>query len=151
MQDTPQTKAADPARQVRIGIDAGYVDLRVDGQLLLVEVVGAAGVAQVREALATGRQAGWLGAAMPTLVDLSQFSGNVDWGELHTISRMADWPPTDGRSLPVAYVSDATLFALLMKLVQVFFPWARHRAFSRRDWALDWLREQCSAPQAGHA
>src|SRR3546814_11856741 len=132
MQQISQADIAPAGPGLRLGTPADYVDLQVEGDLLVVELAGAVPLALVREALAGGRQAGWIRAARPALIDLSQFSGNVDWAELRAISQMADWTPPGGRILPVAYVSDHTLFLMLLKLVQVFFPWARHRRSEER-------------------
>lgn len=142
-----QTGTAPAGPGLRLGNPADYVDLRVEGALLIVELAGAVSLGLVREALARGRRDGWIVAARPSLIDLSLFSGNIDWAELRAISQMADWTPPGGRVLPVAYVSDHTLFIMLLKLVQVFFPWARHRAFGRRDWALDWLAQESQAAE----
>lgn len=149
MLDLTLTETPLAPRRIRLDSVGGHVALAVEDGLLLLELTGAARLGRVREALATARQAGWLDNALPTLVDLTGFSGNVDWEELRAITHMADWPPPDGRSLPVAYVSDATLVIMLVKVAQAFFPWARHRVFSRRDWALDWLREKTTDRAGG--
>lgn len=141
-QQMSQTAKAPAGPGLRLGNPRDYADLRVEGAVLVVELAGAVPLALVREALARGRQDGWITAARPSLIDLSHFTGNIDWAELRAISQMADWTPPGGRILPVAYVSDHALFIMLLKLVQVFFPWAQHRAFSRRDWALDWLMRE---------
>lgn len=142
MQQISQMGITPAGPSLRLGTPVDFVDLRVEDDLLVMELVGAASLALVREALAKGRETGWIAAARPSLIDLSQFTGNIDWAELRAISQMTDWAPPGGHTLPVAYVSDHVLFIMLLKLVQVFFPWAQHRAFSRRDWALEWLMRE---------
>lgn len=149
MLDLSTPEAPAPATSIRIGSATDYVDLHIVDGLLLVQLSGAARIAQVRAALTAMRQTGALTEALPTLVDLSEFSGAIDWAELRAISQMADWvPPGDNRPMPVAYVSGDSLFTMLVKLVQVFFPWARHRAFGRREWALEWLQQQMATRSA---
>ena len=140
-----------PATSVRIGGPTDFVDLRIEDGIVQVKLSGAARLSQVRMALTTLRESGALAEAHPALVDLSEFSGSIDWTELRAISQMADWAPPGSRVMPVAYVSADSLFAMLIKLAQVFFPWAQHRSFPRRDWALEWLLRQTAAAQPAPA
>jgi hypothetical protein len=149
MHDLPLIEKAPAARRIRLDTAGGSVTLHIEDAVLVIELAGAARLGTLRRALEEGRRIGWLGqAAMPTLVDLSQFSGNVDWSELKAISTMADWPLPGGRQVPVAYVSEDTLFLMLVKAAQAFFPWALHRVFSRRDWAMEWLHGQPACPES---
>lgn len=131
-----------PSASIRIGSATDFVDLRIEDDIVLVRLSGAVRIAQVREALAAMLESGAMAKPRPALVDLSEFSGPIDWTELRAISQMTDWAPPGSRTMPVAYVSGDSLFAMLIKLAQVFFPRAKHRAFARRDWALDWLYRQ---------
>ena len=148
---SPPAQPPLPVTSIRIGGPAGLADLRIEDGILLVRLSGAARLSQVRAALTAMRESGTLTQARPTLVDLSEFSGAIDWAELRAISQMTEWAPPGSRVMPVAYVSGDSLFAMLIKLAQVFFPKAQHRAFPRRDWALEWLLQQSAAAQPAPA
>jgi len=133
------------APRIHIGGHDDYIDAYLQAGVLVFDVVGAATVAQARQALTIGLREGWMCTAMPTLVDISRFTGSIDWPQLRGISQMADWGAGERHTLPVAYVSRDGLFTMILKLVQAIFPQFRHRAFERRDAALDWLQRQLAA------
>ncbi len=130
---------------IRIGGSDDYVELRVEDGILHAEAVGSATGAEARRALAEGLQQGWLRLSMPTLVDMTRFTGSIDWGAMRDIAAMAPWgQPGDAPASPpsrVAYVTRDSLFSLILKLMAAIFPHARHRAFPDRDGALRWLRQ----------
>lgn len=83
--------------------------------------------------------AGWLKLSMLTLVDLTKFTGAVDWGAIRTISKMARWGTDRGEISRVAYLVRDGQFNALVKIVSVLFPLSSHRAFSSAAHAMTWL------------
>jgi len=76
---------------------------------------------------------------MRTIVDLTNFSGAVDWRAIDTIARMAPWGrgrPGDAR---VAYIVRNQPFFLLIKAAWARFPLVQYRIFFSRREGLAWL------------
>lgn len=92
-------------------------------------------IACIKEAL----QAGWLKLSMPTLVDLTKFTGAVDWDAVRTISKMARWGTDRNGISRTAYLVRDGQFNPLVKIVSVLFPLSTHRPFSNLEHALTWL------------
>jgi hypothetical protein len=77
---------------------------------------------------------------MRTMVDLTSFSGAVDWRAIDTIARMAPWGrgrPGDAR---VAYIVRNQPFFLLVKAAWARFPLVQYRVFFSPTEALVWLQ-----------
>ena len=121
------------------GGSRGRILLRIVNDLLFIDIVGEPSgpdlVDCFRRALATGR----LKASMRAMVDLTEFSGAVDWRAVDTIARMAPW----GRGRPgearVAYVVRNQPFFLLIKAAWARFPLVQYRIFFSRPEAMVWL------------
>ena len=76
---------------------------------------------------------------MPTLVDLTNFRGPIDWSAIYAIQRMAPWGSgARGRSR-VAYVSRDRMFGIVLKLIAGLFRRTRHRLFADEPDARGWL------------
>lgn len=75
--------------------------------------------------------------SMPALVDLTRFTGQVEWDHVEAVGRMAPWG-TDGNS-NVAYVVRNHAFHKLIKVASVMFPATRHEIFLNRADAIAWL------------
>ena len=76
---------------------------------------------------------------MVTLLDLSSFTGGVDWTAIHAIIELAPWGTGAGRASKVAYVNKSAWFSAMIKLTSVLFPKTEHRQFSSVHHALQWL------------
>lgn len=126
--------------EVRLGDRADYVDIRVDDGLLLIEVVGAPETGKIYQAMQQGFTAGWIHTEMPTLVDVSDFHGRIDWSAIKGLSQMADWGSKSDTPSRVAYISPDPFFALVVKAVSILFTRSTHRLFADRQAALRWLR-----------
>lgn len=85
---------------------------------------------------------------IPTLVDMRQFRGAINWGAVREVSEMADWGGNGDRRPRVAFVSSSTLFQMIVKVVGVFFPRAHFKGFAHPDKALIWLKERQPLPAA---
>jgi len=72
-----------------------------------------------------------------TLVDLTRFTGTVDWNAVTTMRGMTPWGMESASS--VAYLVRDNLFAKLLKIPTVMFPKIRHKAFISRAEAIAWL------------
>ncbi|HEY0282701.1 MAG TPA: hypothetical protein VGC27_08765 [Rhizomicrobium sp.] len=84
------------------------------------------------EAFATGRL-----QSRSTLIDLTRFTGTVDWDAIRTMRKMT--PRGRKSASRVAYVVRDGLFVNLIKIVKVIFPKIRHEAFISRAEAIAWL------------
>jgi hypothetical protein len=131
--------ARSPEISISAGGSRGRILLRIVNDLLFVDIVGEPSgpdlVDCFRRALATGR----LKPCMRTIVDLTDFSGAVDWRAIDTIARMAPW----GRGRPgearVAYIVRNQPFFLLIKAAWARFPLVQYRIFFSRTEAMVWL------------
>jgi hypothetical protein len=72
-----------------------------------------------------------------TLVDITHFTGSVDWEAVKTMREMS--PRGIESSSNVAYVVRNKLFVKLTKIVGAIFPKIRHQAFTSRAEANAWL------------
>ncbi|HEX3485858.1 MAG TPA: STAS/SEC14 domain-containing protein [Micropepsaceae bacterium] len=89
------------------------------------------------ECFRKGVEKGAVHASMRTLVDLTRFTGAVDWRALHTIRDMG-LGSAEGQSR-VAYVVRNNVFDAIIKVVQILFVNARHRTFENPADAIAWL------------
>jgi hypothetical protein len=116
--------------RVTLGITGDFMRIDVSGEALDEGIVGC-----FREALAQGV----MRPNMLVLVDLSSFTGGIDWSAIHTIVALAPWGSEAGRASKVAYVSKSAWFSALIKLTSVLFPKTQHRQFSGVHHAMPWL------------
>jgi hypothetical protein len=131
--------ARPPETALSVGSSRGRILLRIVNDRLFIDIIGEPTGPDLidcfRRALATGQ----LKPSMRTMVDLTQFSGTVDWHSIDTIARMAPW----GRGRPgaarVAYVVRNQPFFLLIKAAWARFPLVQYRIFFSRQEALVWL------------
>jgi hypothetical protein len=130
--------------EVRLGDRLDFVDIRAENGILIIEIVGAPDTARIYQGMQHGHAGGWIGTAMPTLVDVSKFHGKIDWHAIKAVSQMADWGVGAQMQSRVAYISPDRFFALVIKAVSIMFPRSTHRLFSSRAAAMAWL--QASLP-----
>ena len=84
------------------------------------------------EVMATG-----VSNSRSTLIDLTRFTGSVDWEAVRTLRDMT--PRGKESASNVAYVVRNKLFVKLIKIATAIFPKIRHEAFSSRAEAVAWL------------
>jgi hypothetical protein len=127
-------------RVVAHGGAHGMVSIQVVQSILRVDISGEPEgdvlTGCFREAL-TG---GLLQMNMPTLVNLTDFIGGVDWAGIRTIAEMAPWGSQGKRPTRVAYITRNDWFAALLKLVSAIFPQSTHRQFNDVESGLRWLQ-----------
>ncbi len=120
----------------------GGVFLRRREGVLWVIVEGEASgenlVSAFRQALDQGVVDLW----MPSLVDLTRFTGAVDWAAVRTVREMAAWGRGNKPKSRVAYVLRDQRVVVLVKIIAVLFPRSMHRAFYDVAEAARWI---CSA------
>ena len=126
--------------EVRLGDRGDFVDIRAEDGMLLVEVVGAPDTEKIYQGIQQGFAHGWIGTAMPTLVDVSGFHGKIDWSAIKALSQITDWGGSGDMPSRVAYISPDRFFALVVKAVSILFPRSTHRLFLDRRSALAWLQ-----------
>ncbi len=121
---------------------ANRVTLSIDGNFLRVDVAGESLDGSIVDCFREAIAAGAVRANMVTLVDLSNFTGGVEWPAIHAIADLIPWGSEVGRPSRVAYVTKSAWFAALLKLVSVLFPKSQHRQFSGVHNAVQWLRQK---------
>jgi hypothetical protein len=72
-----------------------------------------------------------------TLIDLTRFTGSVDWDAVMSLREMT--PRGIESASNVAYVVRDKLFATLIKITTAIFPKIRQQAFTARADAIAWL------------
>ncbi|HXJ03297.1 MAG TPA: hypothetical protein VNH44_18910 [Micropepsaceae bacterium] len=122
-----------PSAQIRLKVSLDRLYFVAEG-----EPSGLSLVDCIRE----GMVKGVLHDSMRTLVDMTRFTGAVDWAALHTIRDMAKWG-SEGDSR-VAYVVRNNVFDALIKIVQILFADTRHRTFDNFPDAIAWLESKPS-------
>ena len=126
----------------------GGVFLRRKDSVLWILVEKEASAADLMTCLKQALQAGWMKLSMPTLVDLTRFTGAVDWGTIRMISKMARWGSDASEVSRVAYLVRDGQFNALVKIVSALFPLSSHRPFSNPEHALTWLSASKQRPRA---
>lgn len=132
----------------------GNITLQVRNGIFWVKITedpkGEDLVACFREA----RQGNLLAGPMPTIVDMLDFNGSIDWGAIGTIREMMSWErdgqPTDGNARTVlarcAYVSTDLLLAPVIKILCDLFGRTRHRQFRSPEQAMFWVLQSEAPP-----
>jgi hypothetical protein len=85
---------------------------------------------------------------MPVLVDMTRFSGSIDWQGIHAVAEMTFSQLRAGQPSRVAYVAPYGWVSLLIKLASHIFPKSQHRLFPSREQALEWLQSNAASPEA---
>lgn len=80
-----------------------------------------------------------LNKSAPTLVDLRNFIGAIDWGAIENVSSMATWGSHGDERSHVAYVLRNDEFEMLIKIARELFPHTEHRTFRNLGEAIAWL------------
>jgi len=138
--------AAPPPRVFARSNGGNRVTLTIEGDFLRVDVAGDALDDSIVDCFREAIAAGAMRPNMVTLVDLSDFSGGVEWPAIHAIAALIPWGSESGRASRVAYVTKSAWFAALLKLVSVLFPKSQHRQFSSVNHAVQWLRDTNRRP-----
>jgi hypothetical protein len=143
--DSERESAPDPAAPTRVfarSNGGNRVKLTIEGDFLRVDVAGDALDDSIVDCFKEAIADGAMRPNMVTLVDLSDFSGGVEWPAIHKIAELIPWGSEIGRASRVAYVTKSAWVAALLKLVSVLFPKSQHRQFSGVNHAIQWLREK---------
>jgi hypothetical protein len=112
--------------------------LGVEPQRLYFRFEGEADGAQIIDAIRDATAAGLLTSDdFSALVDMSTFTGVLDWKVIPQISEVM--PQGDTATNKNAYVVRDSLTAVLAKINSALFSKTQHRAFSHADEALAWL------------
>jgi hypothetical protein len=119
--------------------EGGGVFLRRKDNMLWILVEKEASASALVSCFKEALEAGWMKLSMPTLVDLTRFTGAVDWGAIRAISKMARWGTDKSEVSRVAYLVRDGQFNALVKIVSALFPLSSHRPFSNPEHALTWL------------
>lgn len=115
----------------------GAVLLAVSPGRLVFEMTGTIPCDYFVEVLADARAAGLLTCdAFSALIDMTGFSGAIDWKVLPKISEVMPKGDSVNKN---AYIVRNTMFAVLAKINMVLFPKTLHRTFSTAEEARAWL------------
>jgi hypothetical protein len=117
----------------------GGVFLRKKCEILWVLVENEATGDNLVICFTRGLGRGVVDLASPALVDLTRFTGAVDWAAIRAVKDMAVWGRGARRKTRVAYLVRDGQFAALVKIIAALFPRSSHRAFYRLDEAVAWL------------
>jgi hypothetical protein len=132
----------------------GSVTLQVKSGIFWVKITedprGEDLVACFREA----RQNRLLTGPMPTIVDILEFNGTIDWSAIGTIREMMSWEaggqPIDVKATGIlarcAYLSTDPLLAPVIKILCDLFGRTRHRQFRSPEQAMIWVLQSEAPP-----
>jgi hypothetical protein len=128
--DSPPVCFGDPVDQISV---------RVTGGVAHITIIGSPTGKTLVSCMRFVFDKGIMLPRMPTLVDLTAFESEIDWGALQTIAAMTEIPPYLDLSSRVAYVSQGRFMWVLIKLLGHIFTSSEHRLFVTPDEALAWL------------
>lgn len=120
------------------GPNDGRIALKAAGERLHVIVLGEPEGECLTGCFREGLDRGVLRPNMRALVDLTRFTGAVDWSAIYTVRVMAPWG-NDKDASRIAYVVRNNMFGALIKIAGVLFSNSRHRTFDDFDAAVAWL------------
>lgn len=119
------------------GAPGARVLLKVTAKRIYVLVDGEPAGKCISGVFADAIQAGKIKHSLSALVDLTIFTGTVDWDHVAAVSKMAPWGK-DG-ACNVAYIVRDNLFHNLIKIAATMFPQTRQQSFLDRGEAEAWL------------
>ncbi|MGA2051723.1 MAG: hypothetical protein ABSH19_00285 [Opitutales bacterium] len=142
----PAESSSNEIRLTASGSPAGRFTLCVQQGLLRVTAEGEPIGQDLLVCFRRAQDAGWLQPNMRTLVDLTRFTGVIDWPAIHAIKRMAPWGTDPGPAPRTAYLVRDTLTGMVVKVLSLLFPRSRHRLFLNEAEALAWLHAPETPP-----
>ncbi|TXH37002.1 MAG: hypothetical protein E6Q98_08845 [Rhodospirillaceae bacterium] len=138
---------------ISYGTSMGRITLRSDRGVLWIKLEREPQPADIVNCLRDAFTAGLVPTAAPTVVDLLDFSGTIDWPAVRTIRSMlpAETEGENGEraaspSQRIGYVTRDPLFDTVLKIIGDLFGFARHRYFRDPERALLWA---CQSDPAG--
>ncbi|HWU00073.1 MAG TPA: hypothetical protein VN229_20720 [Terriglobales bacterium] len=140
------------------GTARGSISLQVRNGIFWVKVLQDPRGSDLVAAFQEARRSRLLVGPMPTVVDMLDYNGSIDWWAIGAIRDMTPWErqrrqgedesnPTLARC---AYVSRDMLLAPVIKIICDLFGRSRHRQFRDAEQAVLWVL-QPEAPPPGHA
>ena len=114
----------------------GRVSLEAAADRLVVVVKGEPSGENLLECFRAGKKQDVVLADMRTLVDLTHFVGVVDWKAVFSLRHLGEGGTGRAR---VAYLFAETRFDAPIKILSAMFSRTRHRGFTDRDAAIQWL------------
>ena len=117
----------------------GGVFLKIKDEILWVFVDKEASGEDLTSCFTRAMHDGWLDTSMRTFVDLTTFTGAVDWASVRAVSEMAVWGSGRTSHSRVAYLVRDGQFGALVKIAAALFPLSAHRPFYDPGEAINWL------------
>jgi hypothetical protein len=117
----------------------GRVALKAGADRLMVAVTGEPTGECLLECFRTGVERKIIQPDMRTLVDLTRFFGGVDWKLIFALRNLAPWGEGGTGNSRVAYLFRDGDFGAAIKIVSAMFTRTRHRGFTDRALAIEWL------------
>jgi hypothetical protein len=103
---------------------------------------------------AEARSSGLLSGPTPTMVDMLNFNGSIDWGAITAVRNLVPWErqhdsaPGSRRAFTArcAYISIDPLLAPVIKILCDLFGGSRHRQFRDPEQGLLWILQDEAPP-----
>ena len=141
MNDVDSTKGERfTAASVSYGNKTDQITLNVSDGIAEIVVIGEPDGKTVLACISFAVTSGIMRLPMPVLVDVTEFSGSIDWQSVQAVAAMTNLKMPEGPPSRVAYFAQSGLVSLVIKLLSYLFPKSQHRLFFKRDEALAWLR-----------
>jgi hypothetical protein len=140
------------------GTARGSIALQVKNGIFWVKLVQDPRGSDLVAAFVEARHSRMLTGPMPTIVDMLDYNGSIDWWAIGAIRDMTPWERQrqhgDDAGRPIlarcAYVSRDALLAPVIKIICDLFGRSRHRQFRDAEQAVLWVL-QPEAPPPGQA
>ncbi len=118
----------------------GRVALRNEVGVLRIEMRGDPSGEDIAACFNEAVAAGMVMLSMPAVIELSDYSGSIDWDAIRTIAAQDNWGTKTGDVPRVAYVTADATFDTVIKLIAALFPDSEHKSFTGVDAALAWAQ-----------
>lgn len=125
--------------RITIGDRQNYIKIHVENGIIIIDVCGAPDGDDIIKSVEDGLIYGLLKPDSCALVDVTDYTGAIDWKAVRSVSEMRDWNSRADRPNPVAFVHNSKLFTFVVKVIGIFYPNNVFAVFQTRAEAFEWI------------
>lgn len=125
--------------RITIGNRQNYITVYIQDDVLIFDVFGAPDGDDIIKSVEDGLISGLVKPDSSSLVDVTEYTGTIDWKAVKRVSQMREWSTEPAQPKPVAFVHQSKLFTFVVKVIGIFYPTNVFAVFQTRAEALEWI------------